>query len=113
MPGEPAEPAWGDASVPYYTFPPFPQPPDGSSLIAFKDFKPLGIHIPVDEDEQELDGSGLPTVTLNTVHDINKHKKRPKRKRKTNPDGTPAAPPAWWEEWEEDDHTRSAPIVDQ
>ncbi|RPD66786.1 hypothetical protein L226DRAFT_476665 [Lentinus tigrinus ALCF2SS1-7] len=99
---------------PWITFPPFPAVPPGVELIPFKDFKPLGIQI-VDEPEPghvEVDGLGIPTVTLRVHHDLTEMEKRKrKNKKKVAADGT-VIRQAWYDEWEDNESSRrlSAPI---
>jgi hypothetical protein len=93
-----------------YFFPPFPSI-EGKNVIPFKDFKPAGLQITLDEDEEELDGLGIPAVTLRVTHDIGKEKiKKKKKKRRTiAPDGTPVP---WYEEWEEKESSNTASQID-
>lgn len=96
--------------VPYYKFPPFPSLPPGTSLVAFKDFRPLGIQMDTMSDTQELDGRGIPTVALNISHDntgmLPKAKKR--KIKKTAEEVIVAKPAKWWDEWAEGEQLRSS-----
>ncbi|KAI0692562.1 hypothetical protein BC835DRAFT_1416490 [Cytidiella melzeri] len=64
-------------------FPPFPTPPPGVTIIPFTKFKPLGIAVSIEADsaEVEVDGLGVPTVTLNSRHDLTKEEKRMGKKK--------------------------------
>lgn len=59
-----------DAGVPYYRFPPWPQPPPGVSIVPFKAFKPVGIVVD-DEGGEEKDSAGIATVMLLIQHGEN------------------------------------------
>ena len=65
--------------VPYYKWPPWPNPPEGVNIIPFRAFKPAGIQINID-DTAEVDGLGIPTVRLPVTHD---NEAPPKKKKKT------------------------------
>lgn len=97
--------------VPLLTFPPFPALPPGS-LCAFKDFKPSGIQIVVEgEEELERDGLGILTVELKVKHATDETKSGKKKKKKkskvvANDNGEPARKLTWWEEWEEGEDLR-------
>ena len=100
------------ADRPWLTFPPFPQPPPGVELVAFKDFKPLGICIPdpvedCAEPPVELDGLGIATLTLRVHHDLTAMEKRKRKHAKTKvaADGS-VVPKRWYEEWAELEHLR-------
>jgi len=67
---------------PKWVWPPFPQAPPGTTIIAFRDFEPKGIVVPLDDDAQELDGDGVPTVRLSVQHSIGGVKERRKSKNK-------------------------------
>ncbi|KAH9025995.1 hypothetical protein EDB85DRAFT_1869269 [Lactarius pseudohatsudake] len=92
-------------------FPPFPAPPDGVTLISFTAFRPSGIRVPIDDDddprlgEAELDGLGIPTVALRVKHVADSTEKKKKRKKKGVSAQTvqvaPERPKMWWEVWEE------------
>nr|VWP00877.1 Chitinase [Ganoderma boninense] len=123
------------AERPWLTFPPFPKPPPDVELIAFKDFKPLGIIIPepptaaaqaqaqaqTKEQERgdqedapvEVDGLGIQTLTLRVHHDLTTMEKRKRKnvRTKTLPDGTTVLK-RWYDEWAEGESLRrtSCPI---
>lgn len=103
MPGALVE--YDDKGVPYYKWPPFPIPPPGANIIPFKDFKPSGIQVMMD-DEVELDGENIPTVQLLVTHD---GEARPKKKRKTQKTagGEVVKRKPWWEDWAEGEDLRS------
>ena len=98
-------------------FPPFPAVPDGVELISFHSFRPSGIRVPIDDDDDEYDGRqvsetierdglGIPTVPLRVKHATDNPEKKKKRKKKAGA-GTqqvqvaPEKPKTWWELWEE------------
>lgn len=109
-----------EPELPFIRFPPFPNPPEGVTIMPFKDFKPRGIQLFAqlkrsqdgDEDEDvELDGMGIPTLELRVKHttDECKSNKRKKRKKKHALNATPGAPvkkSPWYEEWEEGEDLR-------
>ena len=129
-PPPPAPPAPAFAPIPpaeraWLTFPPFPKPPPGVELIAFKDFKPLGIIIPSpvpegqgqergEEDAPvEVDGLGIQTLTLRVHHDLTTMEKRKRKnvRTKTLADGSTVLK-RWYDEWAEGESLRrtSCPI---
>ena len=94
-------------------FPPFPTVPDGVELISFISFKPSGIRVPIDEDDEnndaneiERDGLGIPTIALRAKH-VSDGAERKKKKKKKKVGGSqqvqvaPERPKTWWEVWEE------------
>ncbi|GLB34237.1 hypothetical protein LshimejAT787_0111210 [Lyophyllum shimeji] len=89
------------------TFPPFPQPPPGVTIIPFKDFKERGIQMFAtgEEDDVERDGLGIPTVELRVRHNTDACKTDTKRKRKpkAGPTGSSAPRKEWWEVWMENE----------
>lgn len=103
-------PSLDNPDIPYYIFPPFP-PTDGLNLIPFTEFKPAGIKIALDDDEEEVDGHDIPTLTLRVTHDINKDKAK-KKKKKHALDGAEGPPLKWYEEWEEGELLRTASKFD-
>ena len=104
---------------PWLTFPPFPKPPPGVELIAFKDFKPLGIIIPApvpegqgqergEEDVPvEVDGLGIQTLTLRVHHDLTTMEKRKRKnvRTKTLADGSTVLK-RWYDAWAEGESLR-------
>lgn len=107
-------------------FPPFPALPDGIELTPFHLFRPSGIRVPIDDDDDdeyegrqvsemiELDGLGIPTVPLRVKHATDNLEKKKKRKKKGGA-GTqqvqvaPEKPETWWDLWEEfEDMRRNA-----
>jgi hypothetical protein len=89
---------------PFITYPPFPIPPPGVAIVPFSQFKPLGIAVSIDGDsgQIEVDGLGVPTVTLNSRHDLTAEEKKMGKKKVANktivaPDGTKRQ--LWQEEW--------------
>ncbi|KAG1776738.1 hypothetical protein EV702DRAFT_1045784 [Suillus placidus] len=87
MPSRIAEPSAADTTatqeLPFITFPPFPKPPPGVTLIPFK----------------ELNGLGIPTVELRVKHSTDECKSnthKMKRKKKTAAaEGAPARKVPW------------------
>ncbi|KAG8934842.1 hypothetical protein FRC02_009162 [Tulasnella sp. 418] len=66
---DPAASTVDAGEVPYYIWPPFPTPPEGVKIISFKEFKPKGIIVSADSDEEdEVDGDGVKTVRLDVDH---------------------------------------------
>ena len=99
-------------------FPPFPAVPDGVELIPFHSFRPSGIRVPIDDDDDEYDGRrvsevierdglGIPTIPLRVKHATDNLEKKKKRKKKGGAAGTqqvqvaPERPKTWYELWEE------------
>lgn len=94
-------------------FPPFPAVPDGVELVPFHSFRPSGIRVPIDEDDDdpnapgviERDGLGIPTVALRVKHAADNTEKKKKRKKKgvssQQVQVAPEKPKTWWEVWEE------------
>lgn len=96
-------------------FPPFPQAPDGVELLPFHLFRPSGIRVPIDDDDDEYqralgdeverDGLGIITVPLRVKHVMDTQEKKKKRKKKVNGapqvQVAPEKPKTWWEVWEE------------
>ncbi len=98
-------------------FPPFPAVPDGVELIPFHSFRPSGIMVPIDDDDDEYDGRrvsemierdglGIPTVPLRVKHATDVLEKKKKRKKRAGAGAqqvqvAPEKPKMWWELWEE------------
>jgi len=101
-------------------FPPFPSTPDGVTIIPFHSFKPSGIVVPIDEDDDvdprelgnnvERDGLGIPTIALRARHATDSLEKKKKRKKKgvgaQQVQVAPERPRTWWEIWEETEDIR-------
>lgn len=100
--------------IPYYKWPPFPEPPTGVTIIPFKVFKPSGIKLPLNDDI-EVDGLGIPTVRLPVTHDNEGVPKKKRKIKKTTSGKEVLRRNVWWEEWEEGEaqRIRSAKIYDQ
>ena len=107
-----SEPALTLDSATMLRFPPWPAPPDGVTLVPFTAFKPSGIRVPIDDDddprplgEPELDGLGIPTIALRVKHVADTSEKKKKRKKKgvsaQSVQVAPERPKMWWEVWEE------------
>src|SRR5260370_17859302 len=67
---------------PKWVWPPFPQPPLGTPITPFRDFEPKGIIVPLEDNAQELDGDGVPTVRLRVQHTWGSGKEKRKTKNK-------------------------------
>ncbi|KAG8896415.1 hypothetical protein FRB99_008899 [Tulasnella sp. 403] len=115
--GDPA-PAEEEKEFPFQ-FPPFPPVPPGKTIIPFKSFKAKGVRPPAESDDEGVDGDGMKTTKLGTVHldPIEKaardRAKRAKKRRKglSGKTGAGIAPLTaeeiselkqyWYEEWED------------
>lgn len=119
MPSRIAEPSAADTTatqdLAFITFPPFPKPPPGVTLIPFKDFRARGIQLfevvgGQNEEDMELDGLGIPTVELRVKHSTDECKsntrKRKRKKKTAGVDSAPARKVPWYEEWEEGEDLR-------
>ncbi|KAI0253445.1 hypothetical protein BJV78DRAFT_1194414 [Lactifluus subvellereus] len=107
------EPALTLEAAQMLRFPPFPIVPDGVELISFVSFKPSGIRVPIDEDDEnhdadeiERDGLGIPTIALRVKHTLDSVEKKKKKKKKKvggsqQVQVAPEKPKTWWEVWEE------------
>ncbi|KAI0089214.1 hypothetical protein BDY19DRAFT_944738 [Irpex rosettiformis] len=90
---------------PFITYPPFLTPPPGVKILPFTQFKEPGIavRIDVDETDGEVDGLGVPTVTLNSRHDLTQEERKMGKKRLANATQITADGQvrriAWHEEW--------------
>ncbi|KIJ13310.1 hypothetical protein PAXINDRAFT_100774 [Paxillus involutus ATCC 200175] len=101
---------------PFIKFPPFPKPPEGVTIMPFKNFKARGIQLfsesrQLGDDEDELDALGIPTVELRIKHatDECKSSTRKKRKKKKNAmmaEALPVKKLAWYDEWQEGEDLR-------
>ncbi|KAG1735899.1 uncharacterized protein EDB91DRAFT_1250230 [Suillus paluster] len=120
MPSRIAEPSVADTTATqellFITFPPFPKPPPGVTLIPFKDFRACGIQLFAEvvggqnEEDIELDGLGIPTVELRVKHSTDECKsntrKRKCKKKTAAAEGVPARKVPWYKEWEEGEDLR-------
>ncbi|KAG5642522.1 hypothetical protein DXG03_002595 [Asterophora parasitica] len=99
------------------TFPPFPQPPSGVSIVPFKAFKESGIQILATDpnDDRERDGHGIPTVELRVKHntDSSKTEATRKRKAKVQPNASRPAPGTmpgvrreWYDIWNDNEELK-------
>jgi len=66
---------------PKFMWPPFPTPPPGVTIIPFSQFEPKGIKVSLD-DEPEVDGEGVRTITLMVKHTLSGHRKSRNNKKK-------------------------------
>ncbi|THG96403.1 hypothetical protein EW026_g5425 [Hermanssonia centrifuga] len=90
---------------PWIKFPPFPTLPPNIKITPFQDFKPKGIQIALDPepDHVEVDGEGIPTVSLRAKHDLTETEQRKRKKKLTKTAIGPGGQVrrlAWFEEWE-------------
>ena len=104
VPGAPVD--FDEKGVPLYDWPPFPQPPPGVSILPFKEFKPQGILIRMNEEDEELDGEGIPTVRLAVKHDGDKKQRKKKKKPAAIDQATQSQIP-WYEHWAEGEELRN------
>jgi hypothetical protein len=114
-----AEPALTLEAAQMLRFPPFPTVPDGVELISFLSFRPSGICVPIDDDDEdrateEIDGLGIPTIALRAKHATdNAERKKKKKKKKVGGSQqvqvAPEKPKTWWEVWEELEDIRRNP----
>lgn len=93
------------------TFPPFPVPPHGVTIIPFKDFTPYGYKRLRTETGEEIEVDalgGLPTVKVLSDEEVVQRNKDRKRRRNAgqSADATGRIVP-WWEEWEEGENSRT------
>jgi hypothetical protein len=98
-----------------FTFPPFPQPPQGVHIVPFPDFNERGISTNPGPDEEEVDSIGIPTVVMRVAHATDARKTNTKRKKKADKQarGTgQARQPQWWEEWAKTEVIRLTKSVD-
>ncbi|KAJ6464347.1 hypothetical protein C8R45DRAFT_498212 [Mycena sanguinolenta] len=93
-----------------YSFPPFPEVPEGVTIVLFKDFQECGIQVDMTGDggdgEIEKDGLGIPTIQLRVKHDTDISKTNPERVRKKEARGA-GFRKEWWEDWAEGEDLRN------
>ncbi|KAK0190341.1 hypothetical protein F5146DRAFT_1120912 [Armillaria mellea] len=80
-------------------FPPFPQPPEGTVIIPFKDYKEVGI-LKETPDRVERDAQGIPTIAVKTVHATDRCKTNAQIDRKDTKISSSKASREWWHDWE-------------
>ncbi|KAJ3539694.1 hypothetical protein NM688_g6326 [Phlebia brevispora] len=90
-------------------FPPFPKPPAGVKIIPFHEFKASGIQIAVapEPDYVEVDGLGIPTLTLRVKHDLTETEQRKRKKGRRTAGGPSGQRLTWWEDWEQGESMRT------
>ncbi|GJJ06873.1 hypothetical protein Clacol_001069 [Clathrus columnatus] len=99
--------------VPYYKFPPFVKTTiTGSTTVPFTAFKPNGLRVLLDLDEEQVDGLGIPTVQLEVKHEPGGKDAKKKRKYKKKLDVTFERRVMWWEDWEEGENLRRGDVSD-
>lgn len=104
-----------DMSTPLIRFPPFPEIPEGVSIIPFSQFRPKGIkkrQVP-DPDYPDLDGYRRPTTKLKVAHASTSSDRWKKKKRRLGEgDDGVIRKYVWYEEWAKDEDSRKS-LVDQ
>ncbi|CAL1700064.1 unnamed protein product [Somion occarium] len=118
QPSPPVEPtpdpaAAAEPQIPWLSFPPFPEPPPGVSVIPFTEFKPSGLYMRMeDEDSPEVDPLGIPTVTLGVKHSLTEEEQARKKKKKKTVyrAGGVIKRVLWFEEWEDGENLRRSVV---
>lgn len=104
-----------DISTPLIRFPPFPDPPEGVSIIPFSQFRQKGIKkrlAPHPDCPPELDGYGRPTAKLKVSHTLTSSDKWKKKKRRLGEgDDGIVRKYVWYEEWAKEEESRKT-LVD-
>lgn len=97
-----------------FTFPPFPQIPQGVHIVPFVDFNERGISTHPGPDEEEVDSLGIPTTVMRVAHATDVRKTNTKRKKKADKQarGQQPRPLQWWEEWAKTEVIRVTKSVD-
>jgi hypothetical protein len=93
-------------------FPPFPEVPEGVTIVPFHKFKERGIQMDPGPGGGEVDGLGIPTVELLHAHGADQCKTNTTRKEKKERADRKAVPikkKEWWEVWEGSDLKGSGP----
>ena len=111
----PQGPNTADISTPLIKFPPFPEIPEGVSIIPFSQFRPKGIkkRLVPDADHPDLDGHGRPTVRMRVTHaSTSSDKWKRKKRRLGESDDGVVKKFVWYEEWAKDEDNRTS-LVDQ
>ncbi|KAJ7098562.1 hypothetical protein B0H15DRAFT_1018873 [Mycena belliarum] len=99
-----------ETDVRKFHFPPFPEVPEGVTIIPFKDFREHGIRVFEEDDGVERDGLGIPTIPLRAKHDTDVSKTNPERKKKSVKELVAARASfrkEWWEDWAEGEDLRN------
>jgi len=102
-----------DLSAPLIKFPPFPEIPEGVSIIPFSQFPLKGIkkRVVPDPDHPDLDGHGRPTVRLKVAHASTSSDKWKKKKRRLGEgDDGVVRRYVWYEEWAKDEDSRKTSV---
>ena len=103
-----------DMSTPLIRFPPFPEVPDGVTIVPFSQFQPKGIkkRLVPDSDYPDLDGYGRPTAKLKVAHASTSSDKWKKKKRRLGEgDDGVVRKFVWYEEWAKEEDSRKT-LVD-
>ena len=102
-----------DISTPLIKYPPFPEIPEGVSIIPFSQFPLKGIkkRLVPDPDHPDLDGYGRPTVRLKVAHaSTSSDKWKKKKKRLGEGDDGVVRRYVWYEEWAKDEDNRKTSV---
>ena len=102
-----------DMSAPFISFPPFPEIPQGVSIIPFSQFLPKGIkkRLVPHPDYPELDGYGRPTAKLKVAHTSTSSDKWKKKKRRLGEgDDGVVRRYVWYEEWAKEEDNRKTSV---
>ena len=103
---------------PKWVWPPFPETPPETTIVAYRDFEPKGIVVLLEDDAQELDGDGVPTVRLRVQHSIGgaKEKRKQKNKKSKGPlaevTQEELAKMTWDKKWELGEEMRMSEHID-
>ena len=93
------------------SFPPFPEPALGTTVMSFKEFKEGGIHVDPGRNDEEVDSHGIPTIPLPKRHAADACKTNTKRKRQ-HEEATArkkaglSTQRLWWDQWEDTEAIR-------
>lgn len=87
-------------------FPPFPPPPHGVAVVPFNEFKECGISLVRDKYGQEVDGVGVPTISLPFVDELDSCFERSQQGQQPNQENQKSDQKQWWQYWEEFDNKR-------
>lgn len=94
-------------------YPPFPEVPEGVSIIPFSQFRPKGIkkRLVPDAEHPDLDGHGRSTVRLKVAHASTTSDKWKKKKRRMGEgDDGVVRKFVWYEEWARDEDSRKTSV---
>lgn len=103
-----------DITLPLIRFPPFPEIPEGVTIVPFSQFRPKGIkkRLVPHPDYPELDGYERPTAKLRVEHASTSSDKWKKKKRRLGEgDDGIVRRYVWYEEWAKEEDSRKT-LVD-